>query len=524
MAVIKKLKFKHIKGFAENRDAEDGCFEVIFGSKVTILIGANGSGKTAILDLLRYLAFGKLPEIQHLAQSKGLTCPYTSRTQLAIEVSDRQETATLEFSAAPVGVEYQLHLTRVTLNGAVVNLPANVNVADETSPHPYLGHLRDWIVDFARNSFDSYISPENLSDFRKDIRRDVLRVSGTSLTWGGEGGRPKDRATQMLKEVFALELQYDTLPHPQKGLPNRSVIANAANGLKLPIDQEASGYLWAYAVLLKVANRANSIVLIDEPEAYLHPRFQLRLLRALQAAPVQAIVATHSSVFIDASIRDAATEACFLNRKAIVRVDWRSTREVLEDLGIKASSLLQTNGVVWVEGLSDKIYIERWIELYCNEHALPKPIEGVHYSFLEYGGKCLAHLQFTHSSASDIVDADLQLLVKALSISRNHAVVMDSDKAASGDDINETKKRVAREAGIAWVTAGKEVENYLNASLLAPGMTQYVGIEKAFGTGRFNKVRFAQSVCGRITAANWKQLDLELRIAELVQAIADWNS
>lgn len=31
--------------------------------------------------------------------------------------------------------------------------------------------------------------------------------------------------------------------------------------------------------------------------------------------------------------------------------------EILNDLDVKASDLLQSNGIIWVEGLSDRIYI-----------------------------------------------------------------------------------------------------------------------------------------------------------------------
>ena len=33
--------------------------------------------------------------------------------------------------------------------------------------------------------------------------------------------------------------------------------------------------------------------------------------------------------------------------------------EVLSNLGIRASELLQSNGVIWVEGPSDRVYIKR---------------------------------------------------------------------------------------------------------------------------------------------------------------------
>ena len=33
---------------------------------------------------------------------------------------------------------------------------------------------------------------------------------------------------------------------------------------------------------------------------------------------------------------------------------------MLNDLDVRASDLLQSNGIIWVEGPSDRIYIKRW--------------------------------------------------------------------------------------------------------------------------------------------------------------------
>jgi hypothetical protein len=72
-----------------------------------------------------------------------------------------------------------------------------------------------------------------------------------------------------------------------------------------------------------------------------------------------------------------------------------------------------------------------------------------------YGGRLLAHLSASDDSVSD--------LISLLSINRYSIVVIDSDKKVSGAEINATKKRIHSEitnaGGIAWVTAGREIEN-----------------------------------------------------------------
>ncbi|MEO5927695.1 MAG: hypothetical protein ABIO72_03155 [Patescibacteria group bacterium] len=60
--------------------------------------------------------------------------------------------------------------------------------------------------------------------------------------------------------------------------------------------------------------------------------------------------------------------------------------------------------------------------------------------------------------------------VRILSISRNAVLLMDSDRGAASDSLGGTKVRMEREVtenqGIAWVTDGREIENYLPTEVI----------------------------------------------------------
>jgi hypothetical protein len=93
--------------------------------------------------------------------------------------------------------------------------------------------------------------------------------------------------------------------------------------------------------------------------------------------------------------------------------------------------------------------------------------------------------------------------------------------------------------GLAWVTAGREVENYLSAEVLRRKYPDMIQFPKAFddvaefleryslGEGkRFerNKVLFAESVIPLMKENDLADsLDLSARIIEASQAIASWN-
>jgi hypothetical protein len=119
--------------------------------------------------------------------------------------------------------------------------------------------------------------------------------------------------------------------------------------------------------------------------------------------------------------------------------------------------LIQANAVIWVEGPSDRLYLNWWLS-----KAAPDLIEGIHFSIMFYGGRLLSHL-----TAGD--DEDVSEFIELRSLNRNLAIVIDSDKASEGDEINATKKRIVSEfsaPAFAWITNGREVENYIQHAAL----------------------------------------------------------
>jgi hypothetical protein len=159
-------------------------------------------------------------------------------------------------------------------------------------------------------------------------------------------------------------------------------------------------------------------------------------------------------------------------------LDNRDKFEICQELGYKASDLLQANAVVWVEGPSDRIYLESWLSA-----ADADLIEGIHYSIMFYGGRLLSHL-----SAGD---EEVKEFISLRTLNRNVALVMDSDRSNADDEINDTKKRLLREfatnGGVAWLTDGREIENYvepdfLQAAVRAVYADRYV---KAYRLGTF---------------------------------------
>ena len=210
--------------------------------------------------------------------------------------------------------------------------------------------------------------------------------------------------------------------------------------------------------------------------------------------------------------------------------------QICKDLGLKASDILQSNFIIWVEGPSDRIYLRHWIK-HFDEYL----IEGVHNVIMFYGGRLLSHLTVESEAIDDFI--------ALRSLNQNAALIMDSDREAEGEEINETKKRIEREfnkgRGISWVTAGREIENYMDHAQLQSAVQSIyssVYIKPSKG-GQFDhalrfkrkgrdsgkatiensvdKVRVARAVCEH--APNLGVLDLGERVAALVEAIRAAN-
>jgi len=381
------VKIRNYKCFAD----EPQGFESIY--PINLVIGRNNTGKSTLLELIGYV-LGHDEDLSPLGYRGQkpeaiISKPLSKDELLAVfrkEVSGGDLPGNhWEFGKKWIGKRFTWSVIKDS-GRQFVEIDPPLDTAQAADWH---GQLVKTIHDpfdglkFKRLTAERDIRPEGETTDLKLLNNgsgltSLVRHFTTSVSY------PSDLVEKTLLE------QLNKIVHPDANFTDIVVQQHVNKEWELFLEEEGkgrvalshtgSGFKTVILVLSFInlipyhenTDLKNYIFGFEELENNMHPSLQRRLLLYLEYISEKYgchfFLTTHSSVAIDFFSNKINAQVIHLvndgrtvtARRVQTYVD---NKGILDDLDIRASDLLQANAIVWVEGPSDRLYFNRWVDL-----------------------------------------------------------------------------------------------------------------------------------------------------------------
>lgn len=224
----------------------------------------------------------------------------------------------------------------------------------------------------------------------------------------------------------------------------------------------------------KEGNTETHAFFIEEPELHMHAGMVRQLMNFyLNETNHYYFFTTHSNHLLDmADESDQVMIQKFVKHPKegssnefefkIYRCD--RDRDLLASLGVRPSSVYLANCTIWVEGITDRLYITKYMEKYLAEleksnNELYKKyrrfMPNYHYTFVEYAGSNLVHWCFSDTYADQLEDKGLN----AKAVASEMLLIADGDIQNKADRVQVLKSELKKDNYL--ILECKETENTL---------------------------------------------------------------
>lgn len=578
------LKAKGYKGFQE-----DYCgFDSI--KPINIIIGRNNTGKSSLLDVVEYVCSIGFDTFDKSFKAELLLADILTESELKpiFPVENRYSTTLGRQMWHSYGVLFENKILKWKLSAPRVEA---INIDDIKAfciknGKNWSKQIKNELYKILQNFLISKRIPYIMKSKKtkriladRDIINEASSRNDLELSSSGSGATfiierflnstDRDRSLvrvkllQALNNIFSPDAYFKDIICRQHEDGERlwEIFLEEENKGLVSLSNSGSGIKTVLLVLINLLlipviekrNTSTYMYCFEELENNLHPSLLRRLFRYItefaEENNCHFFITTHSNVVIDQFSTNPNAQLVHVTHdgksaKTKTIKTFTESKAILDDLGAKASDLMQANGIIWLEGPSDRIYFNKWLEIYA-----PDLQEHIDYECAFYGGALLTHFEATDTEG--LGDA-----INLLKVNKNSILIGDSDKTYASAPLKPRLKNIKDQlealGGFVWVMKAKEVENYIPSSILETiysktGLKEielyqqffydpatkktkkakekpkgYWQLNKFDGT--YDKVKLAHKVIPYLTKENLSnRFDLPEKMNEIIDLIRAWN-
>ena len=176
-------------------------------------------------------------------------------------------------------------------------------------------------------------------------------------------------------------------------------------------------------------------------------------MRSDKFPDIQFFISTHSNYLISAALKQNQELGEDLNRVYLLEdgqntqpdgglIDFSHFDNALSNLGVQPSDLLFANGVIWVEGPIDAMYIEKWLTLYQefkkeNDTNFKIYKKGTDYSIQILSTAIWGYVLVNQDKMNE---QEQDQIIKLFEVSRRNFAILYQDTDLAIDEDNHLKK------------------------------------------------------------------------------------